>query len=219
MDGHADQPCAGAARVGDRGGEPRGGAPVSGRHPAAGRAAGATGWPTRSPTSKASARPSACSTSRSTATTSRPSAPTPSSTAPTCPWTWTGKNVLLIDDVLYTGRTIRAALDQLIDFGRPRRVQLAVLVDRGKEHRELPDSGRLRRQVRADEEERDHQGDARRDRRGGGGRHRRTTSRGRGVRRAARRWPPFFMRKTVRLSRESSIETMRHDATRFKLSS
>jgi hypothetical protein len=40
--------------------------------------------------------------------------------------------------VLYTGRTIRAALDQLIDFGRPRRVQLAVLVDRGKEHRELP---------------------------------------------------------------------------------
>ena len=49
-----------------------------------------------------------------------------------------GRNVLLIDDVLYTGRTICAALDQLIDFGRPRRVQLAVLVDRGKEHRELP---------------------------------------------------------------------------------
>ena len=48
------------------------------------------------------------------------------------------KNIILIDDVLYTGRTIRAALDQLMDFGRPRRVQLAVLVDRGKEHRELP---------------------------------------------------------------------------------
>ena len=48
------------------------------------------------------------------------------------------RNIVLIDDVLYTGRTIRAALDQLIDFGRPRRVQLAVLIDRGKEHRELP---------------------------------------------------------------------------------
>mgnify|MGYP000926058985 CR=1 FL=1 len=48
------------------------------------------------------------------------------------------KNIVLVDDVLYTGRTIRAALDQLMDFGRPNRVQLAVLVDRGKEHRELP---------------------------------------------------------------------------------
>lgn len=46
------------------------------------------------------------------------------------------KTIVLVDDVLYTGRTIRAALDALIDFGRPRRVQLAVLVDRG--HRELP---------------------------------------------------------------------------------
>ncbi len=48
------------------------------------------------------------------------------------------KNVILVDDVLYTGRTIRAGLDQLMDFGRPRKVQLAVLIDRGKEHRELP---------------------------------------------------------------------------------
>jgi pyrimidine operon attenuation protein / uracil phosphoribosyltransferase len=46
------------------------------------------------------------------------------------------KNVLLVDDVLFTGRTIRAALDALLDLGRPRRVELAVLVDRG--HRELP---------------------------------------------------------------------------------
>ncbi|MGA2775303.1 MAG: bifunctional pyr operon transcriptional regulator/uracil phosphoribosyltransferase PyrR [Candidatus Omnitrophota bacterium] len=46
------------------------------------------------------------------------------------------KNVILVDDVLYTGRTIRAALDALIDFGRPKLIQLAVLVDRG--HRELP---------------------------------------------------------------------------------
>jgi pyrimidine operon attenuation protein/uracil phosphoribosyltransferase len=46
------------------------------------------------------------------------------------------KHVLLIDDVLFTGRTIRAAIDALLDLGRPRRVELAVLVDRG--HRELP---------------------------------------------------------------------------------
>lgn len=47
-----------------------------------------------------------------------------------------GRDVILIDDVLYTGRTIRAALDALFDHGRPRRVQLLVLIDRG--HRELP---------------------------------------------------------------------------------
>jgi len=47
-----------------------------------------------------------------------------------------GKTVVLVDDVLYTGRTIRAALDALADLGRPNRVQLAALVDRG--HRELP---------------------------------------------------------------------------------
>ncbi len=47
-----------------------------------------------------------------------------------------GKNVILIDDVLYSGRTIRAALDALADLGRPRSIQLAVLVDRG--HRQLP---------------------------------------------------------------------------------
>ena len=48
----------------------------------------------------------------------------------------TDKIIILVDDVLYTGRTVRAALDQLIDFGRPRQIQLAVLVDRG--HREFP---------------------------------------------------------------------------------
>lgn len=46
------------------------------------------------------------------------------------------KEVILIDDVLFTGRTVRAALDQLVDLGRPRRIELCVLVDRG--HRELP---------------------------------------------------------------------------------
>jgi pyrimidine operon attenuation protein / uracil phosphoribosyltransferase len=48
----------------------------------------------------------------------------------------TGKKVILVDDVLFTGRTIRSALDALVDFGRPSQIQLAVLIDRG--HRELP---------------------------------------------------------------------------------
>jgi pyrimidine operon attenuation protein/uracil phosphoribosyltransferase len=47
-----------------------------------------------------------------------------------------GRTVILVDDVLYTGRTIRAAIDALLEYGRPERVQLAVLADRG--HRELP---------------------------------------------------------------------------------
>jgi len=52
------------------------------------------------------------------------------------PFALEGMTVVLVDDVLYTGRTIRAAIDALLDYGRPARVQLAVLVDRG--HRELP---------------------------------------------------------------------------------
>jgi len=52
------------------------------------------------------------------------------------PFSIDGQKILLVDDVLYTGRTVRAALDALIDFGRPREIQLVVLVDRG--HRELP---------------------------------------------------------------------------------
>ncbi|MDP7295590.1 MAG: bifunctional pyr operon transcriptional regulator/uracil phosphoribosyltransferase PyrR, partial [Vicinamibacterales bacterium] len=52
------------------------------------------------------------------------------------PFSIDDKRIVLVDDVLYTGRTIRAALDALIDFGRPKSIQLIVLVDRG--HRELP---------------------------------------------------------------------------------
>jgi len=52
------------------------------------------------------------------------------------PFSIDGRHIVLVDDVLYTGRTIRAALDALIDFGRPSTIQLVVMVDRG--HRELP---------------------------------------------------------------------------------
>ncbi|MEW6026653.1 MAG: bifunctional pyr operon transcriptional regulator/uracil phosphoribosyltransferase PyrR [Planctomycetota bacterium] len=52
------------------------------------------------------------------------------------PFDLTGKSVVLVDDVLFTGRTIRSALNELAEFGRPKRIQLAVLIDRG--HRELP---------------------------------------------------------------------------------
>jgi pyrimidine operon attenuation protein/uracil phosphoribosyltransferase len=52
------------------------------------------------------------------------------------PFDVTGKTVVIVDDVLFSGRTIRAAMDALNDFGRPKRIQLAVLIDRG--HRELP---------------------------------------------------------------------------------
>ena len=48
------------------------------------------------------------------------------------------KIIILVDDVLFTGRTIRAAMDALIDFGRPKKIELAVLVDRGEEQKELP---------------------------------------------------------------------------------
>jgi pyrimidine operon attenuation protein / uracil phosphoribosyltransferase len=63
---------------------------------------------------------------------SRPKAPRPTS----LPVDVGGRKVVLVDDVLYTGRTVRAAMDALMDFGRPRAIQLLVLVDRG--HRELP---------------------------------------------------------------------------------
>jgi len=54
------------------------------------------------------------------------------------PFSIDDKNVILIDDVLFTGRTVRAAMDALIDFGRPRKIELAILVDRGERDRELP---------------------------------------------------------------------------------
>lgn len=66
----------------------------------------------------------------------RPPGRQPVVRATSIPFSLEGLTVVLVDDVLYTGRTIRAAIDALLDFGRPARVQLAVLVDRG--HRELP---------------------------------------------------------------------------------
>ncbi|MBD3221269.1 bifunctional pyr operon transcriptional regulator/uracil phosphoribosyltransferase PyrR [bacterium] len=62
--------------------------------------------------------------------------PTPRVATTEMPFDVTDKVVILVDDVLYTGRTVRAALDVIMDWGRPRAIQLAVLVDRG--HRELP---------------------------------------------------------------------------------
>ena len=62
------------------------------------------------------------------------------------------KNIILVDDVLYTGRTTRAALDALFDHGRPRRIQLLVLIDRG--HRELPiEAGFVGRKVHTTDRE------------------------------------------------------------------
>ena len=66
----------------------------------------------------------------------RPPGRQPVVRATSIPFSLEGKTVVLVDDVLYTGKTIRAAIDALLEFGRPARVQLAVLVDRG--HRELP---------------------------------------------------------------------------------
>lgn len=66
----------------------------------------------------------------------QPVGPQPLVRSTDIPFSIDDRKILLVDDVLYTGRTIRAALDALIDFGRPRAIQLIVLVDRG--HRELP---------------------------------------------------------------------------------
>jgi pyrimidine operon attenuation protein/uracil phosphoribosyltransferase len=66
----------------------------------------------------------------------QPVGPQPLVRRTSIPFSIDDRRILLVDDVLYTGRTIRAALDALIDFGRPRSIQLVVLVDRG--HRELP---------------------------------------------------------------------------------
>jgi pyrimidine operon attenuation protein/uracil phosphoribosyltransferase len=63
-------------------------------------------------------------------------APQPVTKGTDIPFSIDGRSVIIVDDVLFTGRTVRAALDQLIDFGRPARIELCVLVDRG--HRELP---------------------------------------------------------------------------------
>ena len=78
----------------------------------------------------------------------RPAARARPRRSPTSPSTSTGRVVVLVDDVLFTGRTVRAALDALTDYGRPRAVQLAVMVDRGPPG--AADPPRLRRQEPAD---------------------------------------------------------------------
>ena len=54
------------------------------------------------------------------------------------PFSIDGKRLILVDDVLYTGRTVRAAMDALMDYGRPQKIELAILADRGASYRELP---------------------------------------------------------------------------------
>ena len=97
--------------------------------------------PPARPARRADRRPScrsATSTSPSTATTSAPRRPAaqPVVHASHIDFDLAGRTVVLVDDVLFTGRTVRAAIEALFDYGRPQRVQLAVLCDRG--HRELP---------------------------------------------------------------------------------
>ena len=81
------------------------------------------------------------------------------------PFSVQGKDIILMDDVLYTGRTIRAALDALFDHGRPSRVQLLVLIDRG--HRELPIEAQFRGPRGADQRRRNHRSEVPGDRRHG----------------------------------------------------
>ncbi|MFP4087236.1 MAG: bifunctional pyr operon transcriptional regulator/uracil phosphoribosyltransferase PyrR [Desulfobacteraceae bacterium] len=65
-------------------------------------------------------------------------APTPVVGKTELPFSLDDKVVILVDDVLFTGRTVRAAMDALIDYGRPRKIELAILADRGDDYRELP---------------------------------------------------------------------------------
>jgi pyrimidine operon attenuation protein / uracil phosphoribosyltransferase len=65
-------------------------------------------------------------------------APTPVVGKTDLPFSLDDKIVVLVDDVLFTGRTVRAAMDALIDYGRPKRIELAILADRGDNNRELP---------------------------------------------------------------------------------
>ena len=83
------------------------------------------------------------------------------------PFSVTGKDVILMDDVLYTGRTVRAALDALFDQGRPARVQLLVLIDRG--WRELPVEAQLHRPHGADLRQRNYRSEISGNRRHGEG--------------------------------------------------
>ena len=106
------------------------------RHPAPWRARWPGGSPTRSPRTKASSVPVGALDITFYRDDLSLVAQQPVVKGTELPSGIDGRTVVLVDDVLYTGRTIRAAMDALVDFGRPQAIRLAVLVDRG--HRELP---------------------------------------------------------------------------------
>ena len=137
-DGRAGDPArAGAHRARDRRAQQGRRGPGAGRHPLARRPPGAAPAPRAAGDRGRAAHPVRRGRHHALPRRPRPRAPERRVVQGTdIAFPVEGRRILLVDDVLFTGRTVRAAMDALVDFGRPQSIQLAVLVDRG--HRELP---------------------------------------------------------------------------------